>query len=198
MSAACTQHYDSIERNAESETWRTMNEMRDTTGTELLWNQPNRKTRAYELRSGDVAVLMVRWEKKRGARAVAESAGGQWTIDKIRALRSRIVIRQAGSATDLATFTGSWDGGGTLEFRDGRTYRWDNTNWRHTAWAWTSRSGQPLLRFKGKSMTIEPAGATLPEISLLAALSWYLNIMNSQSSDDAGAVAAIVATMGGV
>jgi hypothetical protein len=47
-------------------------------------------------------------------------------------------------------------------------------------------------------MTIEPAGATLPEISLLAALSWYLNIVNNLNSDDAGAAAAIVATMGGV
>lgn len=173
-----------------------MNDMRDAAGTELLWSRPSRKTRAYELRSGNGVVLTMRWDSRWGSRAAAESAAGQWTFEKSGVMRPAIVIRGAGGSTELATFTGSWDGGGTLEFRDGRTYTWDNTNWLHTAWAWTSRTGQHLLRFKGKTMTIEPAGATLPDISLLAALSWYLNIVNNEGGDGGAAVTA--ATMGGV
>jgi hypothetical protein len=104
------------------------------------------------------------------------------------------MIRDAESGAEVATFRSSWDGGGTITLRDGRTYAWNNTNWQHTAWAWTDRAEQVLLRFKGKEMTIEPAGLSLPELPLLAALSWYLNILSKDAANDASG-AAVVATI---
>jgi hypothetical protein len=99
-------------------------------------------------------------------------------------MRPRVTIQTAERGTDVAVFHGSWDGGGRLEFREGRIYRWNNTNWLHTAWVWTDRGGLPLLRFHGKKMTVESAGTSVRELPLLAALSWYLNIMSKQDSDN--------------
>lgn len=162
---------------------------------ELTWKQPSKRQRTYLLVAEDQVVATIHWV--RGSLAEAESAEGRWTFKRAGFLRPRVTVRTEGSETDLAVFHSTWDGGGTLEFRDGRRYSWSNTNRMHTAWVWTGQSGAELLRFKGKSMQIESAGATTPGISLLALLSWYLNIMNNESSDaGAGVVGAIVATMG--
>lgn len=164
--------------------------LRDVHTAELRWNRPSRKMWEYELLAGDSPVLRVRWERKWRARATVASAAGTWTIDKRGTLRPSVVITDAGGTVDIANFRGNWRGGGTLEFGDGRTYTWSNTNLLHTAWVWTDRLGLPLLRFKGKSMTLEPAGHVLSDILLLAGLSWYLNIMNNKASDGSGAVIA--------
>jgi hypothetical protein len=42
-------------------------------------------------------------------------------------------------------------------------------------------------------MTITPDGASLPQLALLACVSWYLNILTSESTD--GASAAVVVAM---
>ncbi|MBV9280343.1 MAG: hypothetical protein JOZ41_09715 [Chloroflexi bacterium] len=159
---------------------------------ELTWAQPDRKKRVYQARADGEVVASIGWDKGSGSLAVAESADGRWTLKRSGFLRPRITIRVAGADLDLATFHASWDGGGRLELRNGRTFHWNNTNVLHTAWAWTGPSQTPLLRFKGKRMTIEAAGLAVPELSLLALLSWYLNIVNNESDAGAIAVATVV------
>jgi hypothetical protein len=111
-------------------------------------------------------------------------------------MKPAVTIRDADSGMEVASFRSSWDGGGRIDLCDGRAYAWNNTNWQHTAWAWTDRSEQVLLRFKGKGMTIELAGRSVPEVLLLAALSWYLNIVNKDATADASG-AGVVAVIAG-
>ena len=173
-----------------------MRAIRELQTRELTWVQRSRKPRTFEMLAGDESVILMRWER-RGSDATAESAGGRWSFQRQGYMRPGITIRDADSGLEVATFRGSWDGGGLITLRDGRTYAWNNTNWQHTAWAWTDRNEQVLLRFKGKSMTIEPSGLSVPELPLLAALSWYLNIVNNDAASVASTGAVVVAVIGG-
>src|SRR5947209_8052170 len=167
---------DTMTPYIESSKRNDMRQASDLGARELTWVQPERKVRAFTLQGAEGALVSIRWDG-RGARAVVEAADGQWIIDRRGMMRPHVSVRTDGGETDLAVFHGSRDGGGRLELRDGRIYAWNNTNWRHTAWAWTDRSERLLLRFKGDRMTIEAAGTTVRELPLLVALSWYLNIM---------------------
>ena len=171
----------------------------------LIWQQPHAHERRYELRSGDDTLATLRWEKGCGSLASAESAAGHWTFKRVGLLQPRVTVRAFGSDTEVATFHPTWRGDGTLEFRDGRSVRWVNTNVWHTEWAFAS-DGHTFLRFSPSGglsglikheaqMEIVPAATTFPDLSLLALLGWYLMLL---ASDDAvgaaaGAVAAVVA-----
>lgn len=168
-----------------------MKTLRDMSVRECTWAQPSKRKRTYEMRCGDEVSASLRFVQKHGNVAVASTADGEWELHKSGLLRPQVIIRQPDLNLQVAIFHCRWNGGGTLSFRDGGTYTWNNTNRLHTAWAWTDRVKQPLLHFKKRTMTIEPAGALLPNIALLACLSWYLNIVNNDDND--GAVGAIVA-----
>src|SRR4051812_19889849 len=104
---------------------------------QLQWVQPKRRNRYYELQTEDAVVASIEWESLWRSRAVCTTAEGQRTVERRGAIRPTIVIRALDSEVDLAVFRGGWDGGGTLDLRDGRTYTWAKTNWWHTAWVRT-------------------------------------------------------------
>ncbi len=75
-------------------------------------------------------------------------------------------------------FRGKWDGPGTLTFRDGHDYRWQNTNWSHTDWEWTTGSSSiPLLTFRRRAVTIGPGAASQSDLALMVCLGWYLRVL---------------------
>jgi hypothetical protein len=89
-------------------------------------------------------------------------------------------------------FRGKWDGPGTLTFRDGRDYRWKNTNWSHTEWEWTTGShSMPLLTFRRRAVTIGPGAASYSDLALMVCLGWYMRVLQIDGIQGAATAVAI-------
>jgi hypothetical protein len=157
--------------------------------------------REYDLLAGDAVVATLRWEKAFGSLATAMTAEGSWTFKRAGFLSPRVTVRIAGAETDLASLKARWRGDGTLEFGDGRRYRWTHAGFWHTEWFFANESGEPLMRLRPKfalagpaaDVTIEPAAASIPDLPLLITLAWYLVVLMSQDAGGATAAAAAAA-----
>jgi hypothetical protein len=176
-----------------------MKSIHEFANQELLWVQPKALQRTYELRAGDDVVATLRWEKAWGSLVTAVTAKRQWTFKRVGFLHPRVTIRQAGSESDLALVELRWHGGGDVQFANGRRFHWRNTSFWRGEWAFITLEGEKLIQFKHRfSLTkmkghveIEAGARALPELSLLAALGWYLMGL---MSEDAAATTIIVSS----
>jgi hypothetical protein len=175
--------------------------MRELVGRALHWMQPSVLKREFELLCGNEVVGTLRWQKAFGSLALAEGADGAWTFKRSGFLRPKVTVRPAGSETEAAVFKPSWGGEGTLSFSDGRCYQWHHTSFWHSEWAFTNEAGEPLVHFKpdfalfkhAAEVTLEPSAVSVPDLSLLTLLGWYLMVL---MSEDAGGAAATVVMAG--
>jgi hypothetical protein len=89
--------------------------MRKLTGSDakLQWVQPQAKTRFFELRSGDVVVATLAWEKAFGTLATAQTAEKAWTFKRVVFFNPRVTVRSPDSEADIVLFKPSWGYGGT-------------------------------------------------------------------------------------
>ncbi len=80
------------------------------------------------------------------------------------------MIRATESGPVLAIYTRGW-GGGTLQFADGRLFKWENANFWGTKKAWKDSSDTCLMQFQNSPWTrdllirIEPEALATPEHS---------------------------------
>jgi hypothetical protein len=170
--------------------------LRDHVGRPLSWRQAIALERLHELRTIEGEVVgTLRWEKELRSFAVAECSKGAWTFERRGVLQSRVVVRERGSEAELAALGMNWRGGGALQVSGGRRYHWSNTSLWNSSWAFSTDSGELLLRVSSKPalarphavVTVEPGAASLPDLDLLVLLSGYLLIL---VSDDLAAVLA--------
>lgn len=137
--------------------------------------------------------------KGSGSLMLAETADGRWTYKRGGFWHPHITLRQAGSDSDLAVFESDWNGHGKLTLSQERVFRWQSTNSWGGEWAWRAPNGVYLMRFKNKTswtsssteLTLNPAVADMPELSVLITLGAYIVRMHSY---DAASTAVIVAT----
>jgi hypothetical protein len=167
----------------------------------LYWIQPKTFERRFELRAGDSLIATLCFETAFGTLATAESADGSWTFKRVGFLNPRVTVREVGVDTNLAVYQPRFWGDGSLEFRDGRVYRWRATNFWGTQWGFADSDENQLFALKPgvdkpklsdllktqALVEIEPQGHTLPELPLLVLLGWYLMILHH---DDTAAIAA--------
>lgn len=173
----------------------------DVADQPLVWVQPNRQERDYELRTGADTVAAL--SQRTGSLAVVRAAGTRWTLDRAGFWRRRVTVRPQGSAAD-ATFDPGWTGGGTLTLPAGDRFRWSADNLPRSRWIWRTADGTPLARLERRKgpagveglVEIESAAAALPDLALLVPLGWYLLLLQAGDSDD-GATAAIFASTAG-
>jgi hypothetical protein len=159
---------------------------------ELEWVQPSRGRRGYELRAGDDVFAWLRFPKMFGNLAIATVAEGACRLHKTGRLNVTVRIGPPDSDFDVAVFRGKWDGPGTLTYRDRRDYRWENTNWSHTDWEWTTgSSSMPLLTFRRRAVRIGSGAASHSDLALMACLGWYLRILQTDRIQAAAAAVAI-------
>jgi hypothetical protein len=164
----------------------------------MRWTQPS--TWVYELRAGDNSLAALRWQKTFGSLALAESADGTWTFKRSGFLNPKVTVRVLGAEAEVAVFTPGSMGEGTLQLSNGRRYRWLNTSFWRSAWAFANEAGEALVDFKPEfvffkqaaEVKVEPGAVSVPDLSLLTLLGWYLMVLMSQ---DAGATAAAVAAV---
>ena len=107
-------------------------------------------------------------------------------------------MREAGSDQDLAVFTPTWTGGGTLVLGSGQCLQLRSKNFWRTEWAFEAEDGTPAVALTGASglfkqgchLTVTEFGASLPEAPVLILLIWYVRVL---MNEDAAAVVAVSA-----
>ena len=162
----------------------------------LVWTQPKTLRREYQLARGEELVGWLRFEKSFGSLASAEVASQGWTFKREGFFHPRATVRTPGSDANLAVFRPNWSGTGAVEFSGGRMIRWHRTGFWKSGWSFLERDDRPLLHFKQHtglmkiSALLESESPTEPELPLLAALGWYLLLLNAE--DESAAVVAAV------
>jgi hypothetical protein len=177
-----------------------MKNIRETNTEILNWLQPSALVFEYHLQSGDDLLAILKWQKLWGSLASAQSADGKWTFKRQGFFHPSVTIRSVGSDSNIAVFHPNWIGNGILVFSDGKIFKWNNLNFWHNEWAFTSDGKQPV-HFKPKfkltkletQVEIDKNALTTKELSLLVILGWYLMVL---MSFDASSSAAVVAATG--
>ena len=166
-----------------------MKSINEYSGQELQWVQSRLRRREYELRAGDEALARLSYKGVLSAQVRAETSAGLWTFER-KGLRQAITVLSMDGDTELAAVKRGMGGQATLQFPDGREYRWQCSSFWHDVWTWLNDEGTPLLHLKrGTQVQFEPAAHDLPELALLATLGWYLH---KQQQEEAATAAAIV------
>lgn len=182
-----------------------MKPIREVADQPLRWTQPALLQREYELRAGDEIVATLRWQKAFGSLAQAETADGTWTFKRSGFLRPKVTVRVPGSETEVAAFKPGWGGEGMLRLSAGQCYQWLNTSFWLSEWVFANEAAEPLVHFKAEfeasaaviffkhaaAVKFEPEAVSVPDLSLLTVLGWYLMLLMSE--DGAGAAAGVVA-----
>jgi hypothetical protein len=91
-----------------------MNSLTDANLKSLKWEQSGKL--ASRLVADGQTIATLSWAKSWGSLATGESAEGEWTFKRIGFLRPRVTVRETGSDADLAVFSISWTGDGTVVF----------------------------------------------------------------------------------
>jgi len=105
-------------------------------------------------------------------------------------------------------FKPGWRGEGTLRLSGGRGYQWVNASFWRSEWAFADDAGEPLIHFQTEfdatavpaffkhaaAVKLEPSALSVPDLSLLTVLGWYLMVLMSE--DAAGATAGAVVGAG--
>ncbi len=179
----------------ESKTMRVIGEI---ASQELIWMQPDALKSVYELRAGDEIAATLLWETKYGA--LAEAAEGRWRFTREGIINQRNTIREAASNTDIALYKPKFtSSGGRLLLSGGDGFTWQNVRFWGSEKAWLDAAGTPLARFDSTSLkkiavTIEPAAARLPQLSLLLAVGCYLLVLSYRDTTKLAAKGASPAT----
>jgi hypothetical protein len=168
---------------------------------ELEWRQPEALRRFYRLTSGGREVATLRFEKLLGSLATGEYGQRQWTFKRTGFFSPRASVREAGSETDVATFTPNFGGGGSVAFASGRRYRLVHKNFWGTEWAFRAEDGTDAIVLSGPHGVFKAGGsarvaqsvAGLPEIPVMLLLIWYLRVL---MNEDAGGAAGMAAACG--
>ncbi|HNQ78283.1 MAG TPA: hypothetical protein PK747_04690 [Acidobacteriota bacterium] len=178
-----------------------MNKIEQATGAELRFVEPKAFKESFELRSGPGLMGKLIFGSSMGTLATAETASGIWTFKRVGFLDPRVTIRVAGKEEDIAVFAPRFWGGGNLELRDGRGFKWRSINFWSTRWGFTDRREMPVVDFipgnaePGLSgifkheaeVKVDGSAWSLPELPLLIMAGWYLMVLQYR---DSAAVAA--------
>lgn len=166
----------------------------------LMWKQTKFGAWDFELWSGGDQVGVLYWPKLFSDRAVAKCAAGQWHMDRVGFFRQRVVVTEAGSGVEVASFEPDWLGDGDLVFADGCVFHWYKTKALRHSWALADKDDHIVLEihagmrwFKYEvDVVLHVCPGSLPELSLLILAGWYLGFMRIQDTAAAVAITAAV------
>ncbi|MCX6033166.1 MAG: hypothetical protein NT169_28260 [Chloroflexi bacterium] len=173
-----------------------MRKISDLIGQTLRWRPTGDDGAESHLCADGEPVAVLRFSDAFGATAIAESADGCWKISRPAAHKTRVIIADAGSDTEIAVLqSGGRDDAGTLQLPDGRRFQF-TTNFLRTAYAFRSPQGFPVVRLKTggvlrmlAEITLAPETHELSELPWMTMLGWYLAVMAHR---DHGAAVSIV------
>ena len=175
-----------------------MKAIHEVVGQDLQWIRPKWWKREFELRSGDELLARLYREKGTGC-TIGEAADGCWTFKRQGIWKAEIIVTDSASQAAKAVVKG----GNTksVVFSDGRALTWKKTSFWRNEGSWVDSDGTPLIHLlRRQHVALEPCALSLPELSLLAILCWYLTVLQQeeQASIAAGVTAGVTGavTMG--
>lgn len=148
----------------------------------LSWVQPKAFSRYWELlQDGNVAGKLS-WEGAFSHKAVAEFADGRWFFNQPRLFKADIQVTKEGLPGDIAIGRINWRGHGTLEFTDGKTYKWTRSGFFCITWHLVTATDQQMLDMTRKNkfirteadIQVSPFVADDPHLPVLIGFLWYL------------------------
>lgn len=163
--------------------WSGSRPLRESLLGELIWSRPQALRRDLVLEAGSEQLALLRWEKLFSLQATAICADGRWIIGRqgAIALKSQVVMREAGSGQEAATFERNWRGAGVLRLTAGVEYRWQRTGFWRGTWFWSSPLKERLVAFRWRQglrtkigMEVDPAARELAEAPVLVLLGAYV------------------------
>jgi hypothetical protein len=120
----------------------------DFTGSRAEWVQPSSNHRYFELRAASLVLSSLRFRSAFGTLAEAAAEGDVWTFKRVGFLNTRVTVRCAGEAEDVAVFTPKFWSDGVLAFSDETSLLWRPTNFWATQWAFGLPDGGLLLEYR--------------------------------------------------
>ena len=167
-------------------------------GQELEWSQPEFMRRYFTLRNDSGELATLRFDSR--SLATGECDGASWTFKRTGFLSPKVTVRAVGSEVELAVFTPTGMGGGSVVFSSGARFQMRSKNFWRTEWVFESEDGSVLATLAGRPHVFKDGGvatvaqlaAHLPETPVLLLLLWYVRvIMHEESAASAAVVAAI-------
>lgn len=148
----------------------------------LRWLRTGETVAEYTLLSGDAAVATIRWARRRGAGAVAETADGAWALGRHGFFVPHLTARRTPDAPPVARLTNHL-GHHRIEIGGGASYRLRRAGLLLPAWSLTTERGEEVAhleaagetrRLDGGAVIVAPGTIAPAELLLLLLLSWYL------------------------
>jgi hypothetical protein len=178
-----------------------MRGLRSVDYRQLMWKQVAFGAREFELRAGDDLVGRLYWPRWLSDQAIAKCADGAWLIDRPGFFRDKVVVTDMSSRNEVGRFVFNWLGDGKLSLVIGREYEWYKTKIFSNSWVFADKNDTVLVEIHDRmrcfnheaEVKLRIGAASVPEISLLILIGWYLAYMNIQD-----AAAAVVATCAAV
>ncbi len=153
--------------------------------TSLRWLRQNEKPVQFDLLAGDATLATLTWEGGSGSLAIARTAQGTWTLKRVGFLTPRVSVRAEGAAADVARLSVHFNYH-RIEMTRGPAYRFHRAGILLPAWQVARENGSEILHIEpvregrtlvGGAVIASAAAAHLPDLPLLAILSWYFIVL---------------------
>lgn len=168
----------------------------------LVWVQVKGWKQCFELRAGDHLVAVMQWDGVFKSSATVESAEGVWHLARHGFFKMHTDLKVHQQMEPTLILNNRWNGG-DLTLPDGRALQWRGKNFWGTKYAFIDEATDRALityHYRGflkynADLTLDPEAESLPHLTMLLSLGWYLIVLQIMDSAAASS-GAMVATMG--
>ena len=151
----------------------------------LRWLKTSDRPFVFSLSSGEQAVASLAWKEVGKSLALAQTATGAWTLKRGGFLNPHVTVRAAEGEHELARLSVHFNYH-RIEVAGGRAYRFHRAGLLVPAWKVSSDDGREILhiepvregrRLEGGAVLPAATSTDLPDLLLLAVLSWYFIVL---------------------
>ena len=149
----------------------------------LRWLKGKDSPVAFSLLSGDSTAATLEWGPKGGSLAVARSSSDEWTLKRGGFLNPHITVRSGERIVARLSVHLNYH---QIDLSGGLSYRFHRAGILVPAWQVTSPAGKEVLHvepvregrhLQAGAVLVAPDAVELPELLLLAVLSWYFIVL---------------------
>jgi len=183
-----------------------MKNLIDAKGVDLFWEQPKALQTRFILVAGEDIYAKLDFNSGFSTSAEAATNEDRWTFKRVGLFSTRVIVRQAGSQVDFATYNPGWTGiQGKIHFATGCQYDWKVANFWASRYLLSSDNGLALITFLSGSreknfasifkqqaqVVIAPEAWQLKELPILVLLGWYIVILHIYDSSASATTASV-------
>ncbi|MFI5413236.1 MAG: hypothetical protein ACHQ0I_01420 [Candidatus Lutacidiplasmatales archaeon] len=149
----------------------------------LRWLRNRDHPDAFSLLSGDATAATLEWQQRGGSLATARTASGEWSLKRGGFLNPHIIVRSGEVILARLSVHLNYH---QIDVLGGRSYRFHRAGVLVPAWQVTETGGKEILHveparegrhLRAGAIVVADEGRDLPELLLLAVLSWYFIVL---------------------